>query len=106
MFARGALSVLVDTGCHIDVGLWQDREGPTPLPVTRLLPSIKLSQVQKDGDSLLPIWKRERCADDLIGMKSFDCFPICLELKTVKLRNFLGLASDKKIVLSAGCFLQ
>ena len=41
---------------------------------------------------MLPIWKSEKCelTIHLIGMKSFeDCFPIYLELKTVKLRNFL-----------------
>ena len=44
----------------------------SPLPVTRLLRDTKLSQVHKDGDSVLPIWKRERCGltIHLIGMKS------------------------------------
>ena len=57
-----------------------------------LLRHIKLSQVHKDGDPVLPIWKRERCVlkIHLIGVKSLeDSFPIYLKLETVKLRNFL-----------------
>ena len=60
--------------------------------MTRLLRDTKLSRVHKDGDPVLPIWKRERCVltIHLIGVKSLeDSFPIYLKLETVDLRNFL-----------------